>query len=282
MHIGVDTLPVLPKDAGDRNRTSPFAFTGNKFEFRAVGSSFAISGPLTALNTIMADSLDYMATELEKATGGDSSKLNAAVQTLLAKVIKEHKAVMFEGDGYSDEWHQEAEKRGLPNLRTTVDALPELIKPETIKMFEKFGVLSERELQSRFEIFAHRYCLDVAIESKLAYSIAQTKILPAAQVYQANLAQLAANLKTLGVEPADLGPLEDITQKIAALRKAIATLKQEIDVEADGETLEHAKHYRDKVIPAMNEVRAIADGMEEIMPDDLWPLPTYQEMLFIK
>ena len=278
MHIGVDTLPILPKDAGDRNRTSPFAFTGNKFEFRAVGSSFSISGPLVALNTMMAESLDYMATELEKA---EPAKFNEAVQALLTKVIKEHKAILFDGDNYTEEWHAEAGKRGLPNLRTTPEALPEIIKPEVIAMFEKFGVLSERELRSRFEIFAHRYCLDVAIEANLTYAIAQTKILPAAQAFQANLASSAVDMKTLGVE-GDLAPLKDVTARIGELSKAIAKLKKEIDHESEGETLEHAKHFRDKVIPAMAGVRKVVDGLEEIMPDDMWPLPTYQEMLFIK
>ena len=278
MHIGVDTLPILPKDAGDRNRTSPFAFTGNKFEFRAVGSSFSISGPLVALNTMMAESLDYMATELEKA---EPAKFNEAVQALLTKVIKEHKAILFDGDNYTEEWHAEAGKRGLPNLRTTPEALPEIIKPEVIAMFEKFGVLSERELRSRFEIFAHRYCLDVAIEANLTYAIAQTKILPAAQAFQANLASSAVDMKTLGVE-GDLAPLKDVTARIGELSKAIAKLKKEIDHESEGETLELAKHFRDKVIPAMAGVRKVVDGLEEIMPDDMWPLPTYQEMLFIK
>ena len=280
MHIGVDTLPVLPKDAGDRNRTSPFAFTGNKFEFRAVGSSQSISGPLIALNTIMAESLDAMATELEKA-GGDEKKLNEAIQTQIAKVMKEHKAVLFEGDNYCEEWHAEAAKRGLLNLRATPDALPELIKPAVLAMFEKYGVLSEREVRSRYEVYAHRYCLDVAIESKLAYSIAQTKILPAALEHQARLAASAVNQKTLGLEP-DLARLKDVTARVAGLSKAIAKLKKEIEHESDGETLAHAKHYRDKVIPAIEALRVVVDGLEEIMPDDLWPLPTYQEMLFIK
>jgi glutamine synthetase len=147
--IGVDTLPPLPKHAGDRNRTSPFAFTGNKFEFRAVGSSQSIAGPLVVLNTIMAESLDYMASKLEAATGGDPTKLNSAVQTLLKSVIAENKGVIFNGDGYSAEWHAEAEKRGLPNLKNTVESLPVLLKPESIALFEKYGVLSEREVHSR-------------------------------------------------------------------------------------------------------------------------------------
>src|SRR6185436_19937502 len=147
--IGVDTLPPLPKHAGARNRTSPFAFTGNKFEFRAVGSSQSIAGPLVVLNTIVAESLDEVATQLEKATGGDSSKLNAAVQKVVQSIIKEHKAVIFNGDNYTAEWHAEAEKRGLPNLKNTCAALPVLIKPKNIAVFEKYGVLSEREMHSR-------------------------------------------------------------------------------------------------------------------------------------
>ena len=162
--VGVDTLPPLPKHAGDRNRTSPFAFTGNKFEFRAVGSSQSIAGALVVLNTIMSESLDYMATKLEAATGGDPTKLNAAVQSLLKSVITEHKGVIFNGDGYSAEWHEEAAKRGLPNLKNTVDSLPVLLKPESVALFEKYGVLTEREVHSRYEIYMERYCKDINAE----------------------------------------------------------------------------------------------------------------------
>ncbi|HWA98488.1 MAG TPA: glutamine synthetase III [Pirellulales bacterium] len=281
MHIGVDTLPTLPKAAGDRNRTSPFAFTGNKFEFRAVGSAFSIAGPLVVLNTIMAESCDYIANELEKATGGDPSKLNAAVQKLLQQIAAQHKAIIFNGDNYSEAWHQEAEKRGLPNLRNTLDALPVLLKPETSALFEKYGVLSPREVHSRFDIYVERYCKDINTESLTALNMARTMILPAAYRYQGELAETAASLKTLGKNP-HLGTLETLTDLVAKLEDAASKLEATIEHKADGDLMAHARHFRDSVIPAMNEVRSISDKLEGIVADDLWPLPNYREMLFIK
>ena len=164
LSIGVDTLPTLPKDAGDRNRTSPFAFIGNRFEFRAVGSSQSIAGPLVALNTIVADSLDVLVSKIEAAIAGGKD-LNAAVQEVISGVANDHAAVIFNGDGYSEEWHAEAEKRGLKNLRTTPDALPELLGDAVVEMFGKLGVLSKRELESRFEIYTEQYALAVQVEA---------------------------------------------------------------------------------------------------------------------
>lgn len=279
--IGVDTLPPLPKDAGDRNRTSPFAFTGNKFEFRAVGSNQAISGPLVVLNTIVAESLDYVATELEKATGGDQNKLAGAVQVLLQNIIKQHKAVIFNGNGYSEEWHQEAEKRGLPNLRNTVDALGSIKDPEAIALFDKYGVLSPRETESRFEIYMERYCKDINTESRLCLSIARSSILPAAYRYQGELAQTAAAMKSCGRTP-DTSSLDRMSELTGQLEGAIKTLADAIEHHAAGDVSAHAKHYRDEVCPAMLKVRNVADELEGIIADDLWPLPTYREMLFIK
>ena len=279
--IGVDTLPPLPKDAGDRNRTSPFAFTGNKFEFRAVGSNQAISGPLVVLNTIVAESLDYVATELEKATGGDQSKLAGAVQVLLQNIIKQHKAVIFNGNGYSEEWHQEAEKRGLPNLRNTVDALGSIKDPEAIALFDKYGVLSPRETESRFEIYMERYCKDINTESRLCLSISRASILPAAYRYQGELAQTAAAMKACGRTP-DMSSLDRMSELTGQLEGAIKTLADAIEHHTAGDVSAHAKHYRDEVCPAMLKVRNVADELEGIIADDLWPLPTYREMLFIK
>ncbi len=198
MTIGVDTLPPLPKHATDRNRTSPFAFTGNRFEFRAVGSAQSIAGPLVVLNTIVAESIDWIAGELEKASGGDSKKLAAAVQKVVGEAWKAHKAVCFNGDGYSAEWHAEAEKRGLPNLKSTINALPTLISEKNIKLFEKYKVLSSREMHSRYEIYVERYVKDVNMESLTALTIAKTEILPAALKYQGVLARIASDLKSLG------------------------------------------------------------------------------------
>lgn len=281
MTVGVDVLPPLPKHAGDRNRTSPFAFTGNKFEFRAVGSSQSISGPLVVLNTIVAESLDYIATELEKVGSGDPAKLAAGVQKVLQEIASKHKAVIFNGDGYTEEWHKEAEKRGLPNFKNTVDSLPVLLKEENAALFGKYGVLSPREVHSRYDIYVERYCKDVNTESLVALNMARTQILPAGYRYQNELASTAASLKTIGKNP-HLGTLEKLTELVAQLESSIEKLEGAINHKASGDLLSHAKHFRDEVIPAMNVVRQIADKLEAIVPDDIWPLPTYHEMLFIK
>jgi len=279
--VGVDSLPPLPKDYGDRNRTSPFAFTGNRFEFRAVGSSQSISGPLVVLNTIVAESLDFIATELEKATKGDPKKLNDAVQKVIQDIYKEHKAVVFNGDGYSEAWHKEAAKRGLPNLRNSVDALEQLIAKENIALLEKYNVLSPRETKSRYEIYLERYCKDVATEGKLCLNMAKTMILPAAYRYQGELASTAASIKA-ATGSADTSALAEVTALVAKLEKSIMPLSHAIGHEASGSVLDHAKHYRDEVLPATLEVRALADALESVVADDLWPLPTYREMLFIR
>ncbi len=279
--IGVDTLPALPKDAGDRNRTSPFAFTGNKFEFRAVGSNQSISGPLVVLNTIVAESLDYVATELEKATGGDASKVAAAAQTLVQSIYKQHKAVIFNGNNYSEEWHQEAEKRGLPNLRNTVDALCAIKEKEAVALFDKYGVLNPRETESRYDIYVERYCKDINTEGRLCLGMARSSILPAAYRYQGELAQTAAAMKACGRTP-DTSSLDSVTELTGQLEGAIKQLQHAVEHTASGDLLSHAKHYRDEVCPAMLKVRNVADELEQIVADDLWPLPTYREMLFIR
>ena len=281
LSVGVHTLPQLPKHAGDRNRTSPFAFTGNKFEFRAVGSSQSIAGPLVALNTIVAESLDHIATELEKATGGDTAKLPQAVEKLLQKLVSDHKAVIFNGNGYSQEWHEEAKKRGLPNLRTTPEALATLVAPKNIALFEKYGVLSERELRSRCEIYMERYCKDLNTEAQSAIQIAKTMILPAAYRYQGELVGTAAKLKDLG-RNVHMGTLDTLTKLVGELEVAIAGLEKVAGHHGGGDLHAEAAAYQKDVIPAMQSVREIADQIEAILPDDLWPLPTYREMLFIK
>jgi glutamine synthetase len=279
MIIGVDTLPILPTDPGDRNRTSPFAFTGNRFEFRAPGSGQTINVPMIILNTIMADSLDYMATALEKAVA-DGEEFDTAVQTLLTEIITEHGAVVFNGDGYSENWHTEAAERGLPNLKTTLDAVPELIKPEAVAVFEKYGVFSERELHSRYEVRLEQYALTIGVEAKLSLEIASTVILPAAVRYQTELAQNVATLKAAGVEPS-LALLESVSAPIADLTAAVASLKSALSEHAGDSALDEAKHAQEALLPAMDAVRAAADTLEGVVADDLWPLPTYQEMLYI-
>lgn len=277
--IGVDTLPELPSDPGDRNRTSPFAFTGNRFEFRAAGSSQSIAGPMVAINTIMADSLDHIATELEAALDA-GTEFNAAVQKVLERIITEHGAVIFNGDGYSDDWQVEAAARGLKNLRTTIDALPELDTPETKALFAKYGVLNERELASRYEVYLEQYELSVGVEAKSVLEIATTVVLPSAIRYQGELASTAAKMKKVGIDP-DTRMLQSVTAAISELTTATEALGQALSHEHDGSTYDGAAYACSTLLPAMGAVRAAADTLETLVADDLWPLPTYQEMLFI-
>ena len=283
MQIGVTVLPTLPRDAGDRNRTSPFAFTGNKFEFRAVGSSQSIAGPNVVLNTIVAETVDEIATHLESAVKAGKD-LHAEIQTLLPKLIAESKHVIFNGDNYSAEWHAEAEKRGLPNRRNAVDSLPDLISPKSIALFGKYGVFSEREIHSRYEILLENYKKTINIEAQLTAQIAQRQILPAALRYQGEVAQSIGHLKLANVS-APLGQVEllnDLTATIAALIEATGKLTKTSEEHVEGDSLAHAKFSRDQIIPTMNAVRTAVDKLESLVADDLWPLPTYQEMLFIK
>ncbi len=283
--LGVSTLPHLPRHAGDRNRTSPFAFTGNKFEFRAVGSSQSPSFPNTVLNTIVAESLDYMATKLEEKMKGKRGKkaLEEAVGELLGEVIREVKPIIFNGDGYSNGWHEEAEKRGLLNLRTTMDALEFLPSEENKKLFETYGVLSERELESRYEIFVEQYFKTINIEGETTESIARTMLLPAAIRY---LGDLTATLEHAEDVDLELSGVLDTAKEVADLvnqfRVAIVELSRQ-NRELGGDTA-HSKalHMKNNVIPAMKTVREVADKLEHVVPADYWPLPTYRDILFIK
>ena len=280
MHVGVDTLPPLPMDPGDRNRTSPIAFTGNRFEFRAVGSSMSIAGSQVALNTMLAESLDYVATEIEKKTGGKKAGLNQAVTEIIQDIMKKHEAIIFNGNGYSEEWHKEAKKRGLPNHPNTPAALPELTKAEVIELFEKYGVLSGRELHSRQEIYTEFYSRTINTEAALTIKIARTMILPGAIRYQSDLAATCANMKAIGKEYRSIA-LDDVTAKLRGLQDAILDLEKLCAHEAK-DALAEAKYLCDKVLPAMNEVRRWADELEQVVNDDYWPLPSYMEMCFIK
>ncbi|MBI4940296.1 MAG: glutamine synthetase III [Actinobacteria bacterium] len=277
--IGVDTLPVLPTDPGDRNRTSPFAFTGNRFEFRAPGSMQTVAGPMVTLNTIMAEALDHIATELETAVAAGTD-FNAAVQAVLTEIINTHGAVVFNGDGYSEKWQVEAAERGLPNLRTTLDALPELVSPEAMELFEKYKVFNHREMHSRYEIGLEHYTLTIGVEARLTHEIGATVVLPAAVRYQTELAVNVGALKAAGVD-ADLTSLETVTGPLGDLRAALATLGAALAADAGEEPLAEATYARDVLLPAMAAVRAAADALEGVVADDLWPLPTYQEMLYI-
>lgn len=281
LKIGVDSLPPLPKDAGDRNRTSPFAFTGNRFEFRAVGSKQSLAGPLVALNTAMAEALDELADDIEKRTKGDPKKLNGAITAALKAAVNEAWPVIFNGDGYSDEWHQEAEERGLPNIRTTPDALTAITNKTTVSLMKKYKVLSKRELESRQETYLEQYILNLNVESRLTRRIAKTMIFPAAIRYQSELAKTCADLQVVGFE-FDTNTLGFVTGLVKKLQDRIVDLEEAMAKDSFRSTLAHAKHCCDTVKPAMDAVREVADELEQVVADDLWPLPTYQEMLFIK
>lgn len=286
LNIGVDSLPPLPKDAGDRNRTSPFAFTGNRFEFRAVGSDQSVSGPLVAMNTILAESIDFIATELEKRTDGTPEKLHDAVQEVLKEIIEEHGAVIFNGDGYTDEWQEEAAQRGLPNLKTTPDALPAITDEDVIELLSKYNVLSREEVEGRKEIYLEQYNLKIAVEARTMVEMAKTIIYPSAIRYQNLLADNALKLKELGLEfdSTQLKETGGLTQKLTQSAQRLKELLAEKEETFRGEAthLPEARFSCEKIIPVMGELRKYADLLEDIVADDLWALPTYQEMLFIK
>jgi glutamine synthetase len=268
--LGVTSLPALPLDATDRNRTSPFAFTGNKFEFRAVGSSAPIYWPQTILNTAVADSLESLADEIEKLTPGDFDGL----QAILSKVAKANRQVLFEGNGYSEEWHKEAAKRGLPNNRTTVDALPALSTPKAKAVFSRLGVLSERELEARAEINWERYVKVTNIEASCAIDIARTMILPAAVRYLAQLGAAGSSKPIAGVASRIASLTEALVAKTDALEKAQHAAHKAGSVHAE------AKAFASKVIPAQEALREVVDELELHVADDLWPMPKYRELLF--
>lgn len=261
--IGVDTLPPLPADVTDRNRTSPFAFTGNKFEFRAAGSSQSCAGPNIILNTIVAEAFDEIASYLESLP---KEKFNEGLQEKLHEIVKNHKRVIFNGDGYSEAWVEEAKKRGLPNLRTTPEALETLLKKENVDLFAKYGVFSNTEMKSRYEVFIEEYERKIHIEAGIAINIAKTMIVPAVSAYLAKLA--AANvwkndeLNAVGQKVSDI--LSEILKAISALEVEFAKSNNE-----------------PKTLEAMSELRKVVDKAEGEVEDTLWPLPKYSELLFI-
>jgi glutamine synthetase len=282
MDIGVSVLPKLPRDAGDRNRTSPFAFTGNKFEFRAVSSNQSIAWPNVALNVAVAESLDYIATELEKSVK-EGKKLQAAVKGLLTRLIKDNKRIIFNGNNYSEEWEKDAARRGLLNHRTSVDAFGEILDKTAVVAFEKFGVLNERELRARYDVALEQYNKSINIEGQLMVLMGNRYILPAAYRYQGELAGSVAALKAAGAASKDPKKMLDKLNKLVdSTRLAVDHLQDLLEHEANGDAEKHARYFRDRVVPAMGALRETADALESIVPQDLWPLPTYREMLFIK
>jgi glutamine synthetase len=281
LDTGVGVLPKLPRDAGDRNRTSPFAFTGNKFEFRAVSANQSIAFPNIALNVAAAEALDYVATELEKSVKG--GKLDEAVKALLTKIVKENKRIIFNGNNYAAEWEKEAAKRGLLNLRNSVDAYPELMKPDVVQAFEKYGVLNERELRARYDVAIEQYNKTINIEAQLMVLMANRYILPASYKYQAALAQTVASVKAAGATAKETRKALDNVCKLTDQAKVrVDALQKLLDHNGNGDPEKHAKFFRDKVVPAMAALREAGDSLEGVVPHDVWPLPTYREMLFVR
>ncbi|GBF06539.1 glutamine synthetase [Deinococcus aerius] len=274
--LGSPVLPPLPRHAGDRNRTSPFAFTGNKFEFRAVGSSQSISFPITVLNLIVADAVQSLTNELQ-AQLNRGAGLDAAVGEIVKATYSKHKRIVFNGDGYSEEWHREAEhERGLLNLRTSLDAIPLLTAPHNVELFSKFGVLSERELSARQEIMYDIYFKTVNIEGETTEYVAQTMILPAAAEYLGDLSAVKTPSRALDATATEVAALTD------ELYDALQTLREQ-NRETGGEEIhDKAHHVRDHVLPAMSQVRQAADRLEKVVADKHWPLPTYRQLLFVK
>jgi len=269
--VGVDSLPALPRHASDRNRTSPFAFTGAKFEFRAVGSAMSLSGPNVIINTIVADTLDQICTKLETAKKS-SKNIDKAVQSILQDIIKKHKRVIFNGDNYTAAWVKEAKKRGLPNLKTTPEALKTMKTPEAIKLFERQGVLSETELLSRYEVYTETYETIIQYEAQLSADMAKTTIIPAAMDYQIGLAETIKSVeginKTKSTSSRKL--LKEVSQETEGALVAVAALEVAI---SEGST--------QKMKRGMEKLREVIDGLEGLVPADSWPLPSYAEMLFI-
>jgi len=279
LKLGVSTLPPLPRDCTDRNRTSPFAFTGNKFEFRMVGSTQSTAGPAFVLNAIVAEVLSEIADELEN--NGD---VKAVVQKILQKIASEHSRILYNGDNYTEDWVKEAEKRDLPNIVSTVEALGNIMNRENVELFEKHHVLSKDELQARTEILMEAYVMSINIEAITMLNIAKRQIIPAANRYCKIVADTVSSLVSAGGETTVQKKLLDsvtrlidsLTGAIEALQKAIDKASTPLDCNKQGE------YYRDRVIPEMKNLRKVADQLETIVDSDLWPLPSYAELLFMK
>jgi glutamine synthetase len=280
--LGVNVLPHFPKDAGDRNRTSPFAFTGNKFEFRAVGSSQSVSFPIVVLNTIVASAVEEMTSALESEVS-NGSDFETALSKVLHSTLKHTGKVIFNGDGYSDDWQKEAKKRGLLNLKTTMDAIDHLNAKKNVELFEKYNVLSERELESRKEILIEQYFKTINIEAETTEMMIRTMVIPGAVRYLNELVALADRGQGLGLNVAGSSTImNEVNHMLNDLVTSLAELsKQNAELGGD-EVHSKANHMYKNVIPAMNKVRTVADKLEKLVADDYWPLPTYREMLFVR
>tara|TARA_R110002072_G_scaffold42064_19_gene118588 strand:+ start:180217 stop:182412 length:2196 start_codon:yes stop_codon:yes gene_type:complete len=284
LDLGSRTLPDLQRDSGDRNRTSPFAFTGNRFEFRAVGSASSVSWPNTVINTIVAESLDHIATNVEKQLGANPSetKRDQAVRKVLQALIRDHKAILFNGDNYTQEWADEAERRGLPNLRTTADTIGVFKAAKTRSVFRKYKVLSKSELGSRAEIFAEKYITEISIEAELMCMMARTMIMPAAIRHQRNLAEAVGATEGVGVDCSTLrGELEEFVELVCRFNDALDDLETCRTI-SEGKHSTQCDYCRDRIIPSMEALRALGDELESYVESELWPMPVYSQLLTLR
>jgi len=281
MEIGVDVLPRFPKDSTDRNRTSPFAFTGNKFEFRMLGSSLSISGPNIVLNTIITEALDEFATELEQA-----EDFQSALQDLIKRTVKAHKRIIFNGNNYSEEWVQEAERRGLLNLASTADALPLFVSEKNIRLFTKYGILSEREIRSRCDLLLENYCKTLTIEALVLTDMVKKNILPAVIAYAGSISNAAMLKKSFVGEGAAIVE-RNLVRRLSALTNELDTVQEKLDKAiAAAKDKEHegkvawARFCRDELLPILDQERAVIDAMESLVSPEYWPFPTYSQLLY--
>jgi glutamine synthetase len=284
LDLGATTLPQIPRHASDRNRTSPFAFTGNKFEFRAVGSTASVAWPNTVLNTIVAESLDFVATELERKAGKNPSeaKLESAVKAVLKDILKKHRRVCFDGDGYSEAWHKEAARRGLPNLPSTADCLGVFASKSAKDLFSKYGVLSPRELEARHDVLVEHYNTVLAIEGRTLVQMVRTQVLPAVLRAQEELASAVSTTLAADVDCADTqAELKSYVAMVDELRASVRELET-LAAKHHKDEVSEMRFLRDHVVPAMSRTRAACDALERVTPADLWPMPTYAEMLLMK
>ena len=275
---GASTLPTFTMDATDRNRTSPFAFTGNKFEFRMVGSTQSIAFPMMVLNTIVADQIKKMTDELE---GADD--FETACKALIRRELTAHQRIIFNGNGYSDEWVEEAAKRGLPNIKCMVDAVPYLAADKSVKIFEDLGVMDKAELEARADVMLENYAKKINIEALTMIEMSNEEIIPAVMEYQAELAKGAAEIKALGIDPTvQVSLLNTISEKLTELKSATVALEELVTKAADyeGDTEAWAKYFHNTVFAAFDTVRKPADELEKELPKTAWPFPTYEQLLF--
>jgi len=278
MQLGAPTLSAISSDFTDRNRTSPFAFTSNRFEFRMLPSSISISSANVVLNTIVAEAFDEVATRLENA-----SDVNAEILNIIREIYKKHKRVIFNGNGYCNEWVEEAEKRGLPNITNMVDAIPVLVEDDTVKMFEKYRVYSKNELFARKEIKLKEYMDTIFLEASTMLEMTQRLIFPAAMKYQGDLARNASHMDKIGVMPeVQRKVVIELEEKLSAATKAFDILKADMDTtkNMDCDSLSKSKYYRDVLVTDMANLRTVCDALERIVGEEYWPYPRYNELLF--